>query len=177
MDTTLIYKDLNARLAEAERVLVGIGAEWKTGDEAREDMIAKAAENLKEALKERDYFVVSTLSMEETERLGLDPMHMVTPLDVSLTEEQWNGYTNWLSRTLNRRLVILELGESFLHPSIVRWPFERTALINNKAYMYRVHKTFYQISDEIREKASAVKGDSVEFIGLWERMAGQEPEL
>ena len=64
---------------------------------------------------------------------GFEKEHMVAPLDVSLTEEQWNGYTGWLAGTLNRTTVLLELGEGFAHPSLIRWPFERTAAINRKA--------------------------------------------
>ena len=167
MEIENIREDLKEKLAGAERVLIGIGAEWKVKDEEREAQVAKAREKLNALVEGKDYFVISTLSQEELERLGFESAHTVVPLDVSLTEEQWNAYTDWLSRTLNRKLVILELGESFMHPSIMRWPFERTVAINNKACMYRVHKTFYQISDEIKEKAVAVKADSVEFFAEW----------
>ena len=167
MEIENIREDLKEKLAGAERVLIGIGAEWKVKDEEREAQVAKAREKLNALMEGKDYFVISTLPLEELERLGFESGHTVAPLDVSLTEEQWNAYTDWLSRTLNRKLVILELGESFMHPSIMRWPFERTVAINNKACMYRVHKTFYQISDEIKEKAVAVKADSVEFFAEW----------
>lgn len=167
MEIENIREDLKEKLAGAERVLIGIGAEWKVKDEEREAQVAKAKEKLNALMEGKDYFVISTLPLEELERLGFESGHTVAPLDVSLTEEQWNAYTDWLSRTLNRKLVILELGESFMHPSIMRWPFERTVAINNKACMYRVHKTFYQISDEIKEKAVAVKADSVEFFAEW----------
>ena len=99
----------------------------------------------------------------------------MTPLDVSLTEEQWNGYTGWLAGTLNRTTVLLELGEGFGHPSLIRWPFERTAAINRKARLYRVHKTFYQITEELKEKAAAVKADSVGFMeGFGEEEHGSD---
>lgn len=163
----LIRETLKEKLADAERVLVGIGGEWKSGDEDREELVHRAAANLHSILKDKDYFVISTLQKEDLERLDFENSHTVAPLDVSLTEEQWNLYTGWLSRTLNRKLVLLELGEGFLHPSLIRWPFEKTAEINYKAHLYRVHKTFYQITDEIREKATAVKGDSVEFFAQW----------
>ena len=55
-------------------------------------------------------------------------------------------------RDFNRTTVLLELGEGFGHPSLIRWPFERTAAINRKARLYRVHKTFYQITEELKEK-------------------------
>ena len=152
------------KLGDAERVLIGLGAEWKVKEADREELVMNAKESLHELVDGKDYFVISTMSLEELNRLGFESAHTVAPLDVSLTEEQWNGYTDWLSRTLNKKLVILELGEGFMHPSIMRWPFEKTVAINNKAYMFRVHKTFYQISDEIKEKATAVKADSVEFV-------------
>ena len=163
-----IRKELSERLAQAERILIGIGAEWKNGDEAREEMIANAAANLNQLLKDKDYFIISTLETEDVERLGFDSMHTVVPFDVSLTEEKWNSYMNWLARTLNRKLVILELGEGFMQPTIIRWPFEKTAAINQKAHLYRVHKTFYQISDEIKEKATAVKCDSAALFAEWQ---------
>ena len=167
MEIEMIRRELKEKLGDAERILIGIGAEWKKGDTEREELIAKANAKLKELVDGKDYFVISTLSAEDVSRLGFDPMHIVVPFDVNLTEEQWNWYMNWLSRTLNRKLVILELGEGFAQPTIIRWPFEKTAVINNKACLYRIHKTFYQISDEIKEKAVAVKADSAVFFAEW----------
>ena len=164
MEIEKIREELKVKLGDAERVLIGLGAEWKVKEADREELVMNAKESLHELADGKDYFVISTMSLEELNRLGFESSHTVAPLDVSLTEEQWNGYTDWLSRTLNKKLVILELGEGFMHPSIMRWPFEKTVAINNKAYMFRVHKTFYQISDEIAEKATAVKADSVEFV-------------
>ena len=164
MEIEKIREELKVKLGDAERVLIGLGAEWKVKEADREELVMNAKESLHELVDGKDYFVISTMSLEELNRLGFESAHTVAPLDVSLTEEPWNGYTDWLSRTLNKKLVILELGEGFMHPSIMRWPFEKTVAINNKAYMFRVHKTFYQISDEIAEKATAVKADSVEFV-------------
>lgn len=77
---------------------------------------------------------------------------------------RWNAYCEWLSRTLNRELLILELGEGFKTPTVIRWPFEKTAFFNQKSHMYRINKKFYQISSEIQGRAVPVEGDSVEFI-------------
>lgn len=167
MNTEETCRELRERLSEAEKILVGIGSEWKTGNADRENRIRKAAENLGAILEGKDHYVISTLSAEETDRLGLKSAHVVMPLDVSLTEEQWGAYTEWLSRTLNRKLVILELGENFLRPSVIRWPFEKTAELNFKAHLFRVHKTFSQIPDELSQKAFPVKEDSVEFMASW----------
>ena len=167
MEIKKIYEELNEKLADAERVLVGIGAEWKQKDEEREAKVQEAKKKLKGLLDGKDYFVISTLPKAELDRFGFIDFKTVAPTDESMTEEQWNGYMNWLSRTLNRKLVILELGEGFVQPGIMRWPFERTVMINQKSCMYRVHKTFYQTADEIKERAVAVKADSVEFVAQW----------
>lgn len=66
-------------------------------------------------------------------------------------------------------------GRGLCHPSLIRWPFERTAAINRKARLYRVHKTFYQITEELKEKAAAVKADSVGFMeGFGEEEHGSD---
>lgn len=77
---------------------------------------------------------------------------------------QWKGYQEWLSRTLNRKLLLLELGVDFQTPTVIRWPFEKTAFFNQKSHMYRVNKKFYQITEELKERAFPVEMDSVEFI-------------
>lgn len=164
MDNSEIRKEIQEEVRKAEKILVGIGAEWKRGDEDREEQIRRASKALRGLLEGKDAFIISTLTLGEMEDRGFEKEHMVTPLDVSLTEEQWNGYTGWLAGTLNRTTVLLELGEGFAHPSLIRWPFERTAAINRKARLYRVHKTFYQITEELKEKAAAVKADSVGFM-------------
>ena len=77
---------------------------------------------------------------------------------------QWKAYQEWLGRTLNRRLLALELGEDFRMPKLIRWPFEKTVFFNKKAHMYRVNQTFAQISEEIGERAVSIKENSVDFI-------------
>lgn len=77
---------------------------------------------------------------------------------------KWNGYTQWLMKTLNRKLVVLELGESFKTPTVIRWPFEKTVFFNQKSYLYRVNKEFYQISEEIKERAEGIPENSTKWI-------------
>ncbi len=77
---------------------------------------------------------------------------------------QWKVYQEWLAGTLNKNLLILELGVGFQTPTVIRWPFEKTAFFNQKAHMYRVNKTFYQISEELKGRAVPVEADSLEFV-------------
>lgn len=77
---------------------------------------------------------------------------------------QWAAYTKWLTGTLNKKLVILELGVGFQTPTVVRWPFEKTAFFNQKSYMYRINEKFSQITEELKGRAEGIAENSVEFI-------------
>ncbi len=77
---------------------------------------------------------------------------------------QWKEYMQWLSRTLNKKLLILELGVGFQTPTVIRWPFEKTAFFNNQAKIYRAHETFSQLSEELIEKGVSIKENSVKMI-------------
>lgn len=76
----------------------------------------------------------------------------------------WKKYQLWLSTTLNRNLAVLELGEGFRTPTVIRWPFEKTVFFNQKAWMFRVNQEWFQIAEEIKEKSTAVAQCSVNFI-------------
>ena len=77
---------------------------------------------------------------------------------------QWQEYTKWLSRTLNQPLTVIELGEGFAAPTVIRWPFEKTVFLNQNAYMYRLHGRFSQIRGELTGKAEGIPVDSVKFM-------------
>ena len=77
---------------------------------------------------------------------------------------QWSLYMKWLQGTLNHELCVLELGVGMKYPTVIRWPFEKTTFINNKAYMYRVHSSLYQITEEIAGKAEGIHQNPVEFL-------------
>lgn len=78
----------------------------------------------------------------------------------------WANYTKWLQNTLNKKLFILELGEGFETPSLFRWPFEKMAFYNKKAFFVRVHKSLYQVGEELKGKSDAVRMDSKEFLEI-----------
>lgn len=83
---------------------------------------------------------------------------------------QWQKYTAWLAMTMNRELLVLELGEGFKVPTVIRWPFEKTVYFNRKSHMYRVHQTLSQVTEEIRDRAVPVAENSVEWIKRLEKM-------
>lgn len=78
----------------------------------------------------------------------------------------WGKYTKWLEYTLNRKLLILELGADFFAPSVIRWPFERVAFYNQKATFVRVHATFEQLPENLKEldRVHSLKKNSVQYV-------------
>lgn len=70
--------------------------------------------------------------------------------------KQWHLYNKWLQGTLNRKLTILELGCDFSFMSLIRLPFEKIALINQKSFYYRINGHFPQITGELKEKMKSV---------------------
>ncbi len=78
--------------------------------------------------------------------------------------EQWSNYTKWLQGTLNRKVLILELGVGMKFPSVIRWPFEKAAFFNQKASFYRVNETLYQLTEEIKEKGTSIPKNSVDWL-------------
>lgn len=82
---------------------------------------------------------------------------------------QWQKYTRWLAMTMNRELLVWELGEGFKVPTVIRWPFEKTVFFNRKSRMYRVHQTLSQVTEEIKERAVTVAENSVRWIKSLEK--------
>lgn len=78
--------------------------------------------------------------------------------------KKWDFYNKWLAGTLNKNLTILELGSDFKYASIIRWPFEKITLINNKASLIRVNDMFPQGTPELKDKVVSLKLDVETFI-------------
>ena len=76
----------------------------------------------------------------------------------------WEKQKKWLVGTLNKSILVLELGVSMKFPQIVRWPFERIALLNNKAHFVRVNAKLPQLNAELKDKGESIHQDSVEWL-------------
>ncbi len=79
--------------------------------------------------------------------------------------EQWRLYTKWLQGTLNHKLFVLELGVGMRFPSVIRWPFEKVAFFNQKAYLCRVHEKLYQLTKELAEKGCGISKNAIDWLG------------
>lgn len=78
--------------------------------------------------------------------------------------EQWNLYTKWLQGTLNRNVLILELGVGMKFPSVIRFPFERIAYFNQKAQIYRINEKLYQITEELCGKGYGLSQNAIDCL-------------
>lgn len=79
--------------------------------------------------------------------------------------EQWKLYTKWLQGTLNKRLLILELGVNMWFPSVIRWPFEKIAFFNKKANICRVNEKLYQLSADLAGKGCGISQNAIDWLG------------
>lgn len=78
--------------------------------------------------------------------------------------KHWETYRKWLQGTLNRRLLILELGVGMQFPSVIRWPFEKIAFFQQKAEFYRVNEKLYQLSEELKGKGVSIAENSIDWL-------------
>ena len=157
----MIYNDLIDDIKSADYVLFGLGKEIYSSDDT------EIYDNLKKlfaSMEHVNYFIVSTDKAGTIRNCGLNERRIVCPVNENNAEEeekQWDFYNKWLSSSLAKKLVIVELGEDFSNPNVIRWPF---VMINQKAKMYRVHSTFYQIPKEIGDRACAFEMNGAQFI-------------
>ena len=84
--------------------------------------------------------------------------------DESGYQEKWKQYTKWLQGTINRRLLILELGVSLQFPTVIRWPFEKVAFYNQKAFLYRVTEKLYQMTKELSDRGTGIEKNAIDWI-------------
>lgn len=198
------------KIAAARKVLIGIGKEWGIRGSllaSENGRIKEAYDSLYQIVKDKDYFIVTTLTDGAVYETPFDRERIVAPCgnvhwrqcangctkdiwkedevkDVCpcckgpLTENtveaehyveegylpMWKKYQLWLSCTLNRDLAVLELGEGFKTPTVIRWPFEKTVFFNRKSWMFRVNREFYQVTAEIGERSTPVAEDSTDWI-------------
>ncbi len=207
------------KIKEAQKVLIGIGKEWALREDEKDirfrHLSDPAQAELKEAyetlyglIKEKDYYIVTTLTdgavyevpfdknrivapcgnihwrqcskactkdiWEESEVPGDVCPHCKAPLTGNTIKAEtyieegylprWKDYMKWQTGTINRSLVILELGEGFATPTVMRWPFEKIIYFNQKSRLYRVNESFYQLPKEAEERGVSVRENSVRWM-------------
>ena len=191
-----------------EKIIIGIGEEWKKGPDAGiEKHLREAYEALYQQVQGKDYWVSTTVTdgliyetafapkritdpcgndhwfqcskactkdiWEEGEvPEGICP-HCGAPLTANTVQAdpyieegylpQWEAYKKWQATILNRDLLLLELGVGLAYPTVIRWPFERIAMISKKARLLRVHETLSQLPEGL-ERGQRIKENSVDWV-------------
>lgn len=79
-----------------------------------------------------------------------------TPAPAGYEEADWQRYMKWLQGILNKKLCILELGAGMEAPQVIRFAFEKVTFFNQKAYLYRVHSRFPQLTEELKGRGCSV---------------------
>lgn len=170
-------EEIKDKITESDLVLVGIGMDYAPKDAKREEM-RRGYDSLAEWMHGKDYFVVTLLTDDVIYESGLNRERIVAPCgseaagnvvtnedyDESIYLPQWEVYTTWLQRTLNKKLCVLELGAGFQFPSVIRFPFEKVAYFNKKASFIRVHPKLAQLTPEIREKSISISEYPVKIL-------------
>ena len=214
-----VKTEVMEKIKEAQKVLIGIGKEWALRDDEKDIRFChltdpsqadlKAAyEALYDLIKEKDYYIVTTLTDGAVYEMPFDKNRIVAPCgnihwrqcskactkdiweesevpdDIcphckapltgntlkaeTYIEEgylpRWKDYMKWQTGTINRSLVILELGEGFATPTVMRWPFEKIIYFNRKSRLYRINESFYQLPKEAEERGVSVHENSVRWI-------------
>lgn len=78
--------------------------------------------------------------------------------------DKWQTYMKWLTGTVNKELCILEAGVGLQLASVIRWPFEKTLLYNQKAKMVRIHKSFSQANEDTSDRTFSCAENAVAFL-------------
>ena len=167
-----IFSDFIDKYRDAEMVVIGIGEEWNAYLENQEyqDLLAFYAQYL----EKKNYFCITSSKKNDFSWGSLNPKRVVQPLLLEAeqitsekkeeVEKQWDLYNKWLSATLNKKLMLIELGEGFLIPNLIRWPFEKVTFINQKSVLYRINGQLPQLPENISERAAAVSESSYDFL-------------
>lgn len=156
------YEEIREKIHSCDMLLIGIGQEFEEGQAKKEERL-ETMEQLASYLKGLNYFVLSSNKNDLVEQVSWRKDAVAAPL-CREDEAAWDRYMKWISYTLNHKLLVLELGEGFLNPAVMRWPFERMVMINQKAELIRVGEKFSQIPEEIKEKGIAVPLSSLKFV-------------
>lgn len=159
-----MFQDLLKDLQESKCVLIGLGEAFTLKNPEDEMKYIQFYKKLKEMLGAKDYYIVTQAEDELIFQCGFDKKHVAAPFVYPEEEENWNDYMKWLSFTLNRHLLVVELGVGFENPMVIRFPFEKTVFLNQKSKMYRVHSLLPQVTAEIAERGTAIQGEPLSLF-------------
>lgn len=172
-----IFEKVRSMIADADMVLIGIGDQMSAKKAGREHCL-EAYRALKELIRGKTWFAVTLNTDDLIYEAGLNRMFVVAPCgseaegNVITNEDydesgylpQWQFYMNWLTATLGKKLCILELGAGMAYPSVIRMPFERTVMVNQRSGLIRIHSKLAQVPEEITERSLCISEMPTDFL-------------
>ena len=164
-------------IRDSDAVLLGFGEEF-TVKKADKEQILSAYNKIAKMVAGKPWFAVTVNTDDLIYESELNRFFIVAPCgseaagnvitmdgyDESCYLEQWQFYLNWLASTLGKKLCILELGVGLTFPSVIRLPFEKTALINRKSTLIRIHSKLAQGPDELEDRCICITENPVDFL-------------
>ncbi len=120
---------------DSDMVLVGIGnEEWENGQR----------ELFEKILEGKNHYIINE----------------------DMTEENngWSKYSMWLMGSMNRKICIIESDVSMERPDRIRWPFERIAVINQKAIFIRINKKLPYIPVELKDRGIGIAENAMDIL-------------
>lgn len=215
-----LIDEIKQAVADADKVLIGIGTEWMADGKASDLMngyqisdddkekILTGYKEIKSLIKDKDYYIMSLCYDDLIYEVFADEDNVVTPCggyrllqcgqhimtkdevklidgkpscplcggDLSfnnIENEQYmeegylvkfGEYKAWLQSTINKKLVIIELGANMQFPSVIRFAFDRLCQYNLKSTFYRVNESLYQHAAESEERGISIKGKSLSLF-------------
>jgi len=79
-------------------------------------------------------------------------------------QTQLASLNKWINNTIDKRIVVLDIGTGFNTPEVVRWPAENIVKQHPKGSLIRVNLNNAEVPKEIQEKSVSIKGDVFEFM-------------
>ena len=89
-------------------------------------------------------------------------------------EKGWARYEKWLQGTMNRKLLLLELGvgisgggscrEVMDRDNMIRNPFERIAFLNQKSRICRINGTLGNLPEKLAEKGVGFSENAIDWL-------------
>ena len=143
--------DLNLLIDDADMILIGLGSEFKKECdlkfESEKDRLA-CFDSLAKRLEGKNYFFITSLEEDIVKGSNIKETKTVNPV---ITGE-------------DKKLLIIELGEDFLRPNLMRWPFERIVMINQKSHLVRVSSKFAQLPEDIGDRAFSISLSPLDYL-------------
>lgn len=158
----LSLEEIKERVKDSEKLIIALGEGCIRLDEEK---LAR----LKSVIEEKDYFVLYSQELEQKAKVIFDNSRCTVACGEYDKQEagvnvEVDEYMKWLTRTINRRLTILELEAGFLKPQLIRWPLETITGLNKKAVLIRVNSKFPMILAELADQACGIDTKLEDFI-------------